>query len=124
MRKVVLIYAVGVVVFLGSGALIVFSVYNATNNSLKYATEVMNILPDAGSALFLFNALYRLRRLAHGTMHIETKQLLLHAWSFVTVCIAGVLLSFSTLHTWRHATWFYTTYFAIIVMVFVCELPF
>lgn len=57
-------------------------------------------------------------------MHIETWQLIWHIWSFVLVVIAGVFMSIATHHTWQHARFFYKTYYSIIILIFLCELPF
>lgn len=84
----------------------------------------MNIVPSMFSVGFLVDALRRIKNLATGTMHIEVWQMIWHIWSFVSVVIAGILLSVSTLHAWKNPTWFYTTYVGIIGLVFLCELPF
>jgi hypothetical protein len=47
-----------------------------------------------------------------------------HIWSFVSVAISGVLLSVSTIKTWDNPKFFYATYIAIVLLVFLCELPF
>lgn len=82
------------------------------------------MLPDLASVCFLIDALRRLKSLAKGTMHIETWQLAWHIWSFASVVVAGVLLSVSTINAWDNPTWFYITYEGIVVVMFMCELPF
>jgi len=84
----------------------------------------MNILPDTISILFLIDSLRRLKVVSSGVMHIEIWQMILHIWSFVSVVVAGTLLSISTMHAWKKPTYFYATYESIVLMVFLCELPF
>jgi hypothetical protein len=88
------------------------------------STQILNVVPNFISLCFLVDALYRLRNIARGAMHIETWQLVWHIWSFVLTTIAGIFLSIATHHAWRHAKFFYLTYDMIIVMIFLCELPF
>jgi hypothetical protein len=47
-----------------------------------------------------------------------------HIWSFAAVTFAGILLSIMTYHAWKTPKMFYFTYELIILMIFVCELPF
>lgn len=47
-----------------------------------------------------------------------------HIWSFAAVTIAGILLSIMTYHAWQTPKMFYFTYELIILMIFMCELPF
>ncbi len=88
------------------------------------ATEIVTVLPDVISVVFLIDALRRLKIVTKGVMIIQTWQMIWHIWSFALVAIAGILLCVATRHTWRHADWFYVTYELIVVLVFLCELPF
>jgi len=122
--KVLIVNIVGIIAFLISGALVVSAIYNYRNNAIQYSSEFANVLPAFVAIGFLIDALYRLKTLAHGSMHIETWQIIWHVWSFVLVCICGILLSVATIHTWKNPGWFYATYLSIICLIFMCEVPF
>ena len=119
-----IVYLIGVGIFLISGSLIVAASYKYSNNALQYSCEVMNIVPSMFSVSFLIDSLRRVKKLASGTMHIETWQMVWHIWSFISVVIAGIMLSVATLHAWQNPKWFYATYLGIICLLFICELPF
>ena len=84
----------------------------------------MNVVPAFISLCFLIDSLRRLQLIAKGVLHIETAQMVWHIWSFMSVVIAGILLSVTTRHAFQHADWFYFTYYLIVLLIFMCELPF
>ena len=114
----------GLIVNCATGIFIVLAFSNFNDVQWENATETITVLPDVISVAFLIDALRRLKIVTKGVMIIQTWQMIWHIWSFALVAIGGILLCVATRHTWQHANWFYVTYELIVLLVFLCELPF
>lgn len=115
---------VGLLANVLSGVFIVLAFYEYGNSGLARTSEVFNVVPDLISAAFLIDALRRLKSAASGVFQIEIWQMVWHVWAFVLFGLGGIVLSVTLSHPWSNPEVFYYSYEMILVLVFMCELPF
>lgn len=107
-----------------SGVFIVLAFYEYGNSALARTSEFFNVVPDLISAAFLIDALRRLKSAAAGVFHIQIWQMVWHVWAFFLFALGGICLSYTLGHPWSNPEIFYYSYELILVLCFMCELPF
>jgi len=118
------VWLIGFLLNFASGSLIVICAYITPSEAFQAFAKSMNIIPGVISCGIIIDALHRLRRLSKGVLQLETWQMVWHAWSFIFVLIAGVLLLLCSRKPWEHIERFYSSYYLLLILLFMCEIPF
>lgn len=83
-----------------TGYFYVLDGHHYLNKNITLTSKFLNVIPDLLSAIFLVDALRRLKIVAAGLFEIEIWQMIWHLWTFLFLIAGGVLLNISTYHAW------------------------
>lgn len=101
-KIITLVFWVGLLSNILSGIFIVLAFYEYGNSTFAKLSEYFNVIPDLISAIFLIDALRRLKVASSGVCQIEIWQMVWHVWAFVLFGIGGIFLSVSLTEPWSH----------------------